>query len=196
MEKYTEFEEMKAQLALLNKKLEKEVIVNERLIRRAMKEKATGIRRKIIVWGIATILMVPYFIWVMPAVVGLSMEFCCFVAFFLLLASGYSGYIYMNFRPQEFVQGDLISARKDTLKLKKLYAFWLKFIGIPFIIVFLSWFFYEVTRLYQGEYLEGILTGMVVGALIGGVIGSFQYRKIQRAANDIIEQINEVNLER
>ena len=40
MEKYTELEEMKAQLALLNKKLEKETIVNERLIRRAMKNKA------------------------------------------------------------------------------------------------------------------------------------------------------------
>ena len=37
MERYNEFEEMKAQLALLNKKLEQETIVNERLIRRSMK---------------------------------------------------------------------------------------------------------------------------------------------------------------
>ena len=81
MEKYTELEEMKAQLALLNKKLEKETIVNERLIRRAMKNKAWGIRRKIIAEIILCFLMIPFFIWLMPAVVGLSMGFCYYGAF-------------------------------------------------------------------------------------------------------------------
>lgn len=193
MEKYTELEEMKAQLALLNKKLEKETIVNERLIRRAMKNKAWGIRRKIIAESILTILMIPYFILVMPVVVELSMGFCCFVVFFMLLALAYNGYIYKNFRPQDFLQGSLLEARKDTLKLKRLYAFWLKYIGIPFIVVFLSWFIYEMSRLYQGESLYGMLIGMLVGAVIGAIVGSFRYRKVQGMANEILEQIDEIS---
>lgn len=192
MEKYTEFEEMKAQLALLNKKLEKEVIVNERLIRRAMKEKATGIRQKLIWESILTFIMIPYFLFLMPKMVGVSIGFCCFVSFFMVLALGYNYYLYKHFRPQEFVQGNLLEARKDTLKLKKLYAFWLKFIGIPFQIVFLSWFFYEVNRLYSAEHLTMMFTAMAIGGIIGGAIGASRYRKVQRDANDIIEQIDEV----
>ncbi len=195
MEKYAGFEEMKMQLALLNEKLKKEEIVNERLMRRAMKNKAWGIRRKIIVESVVTAIMIPYFIWVMPAMVGVSIEFCCFVVFFMLLALVYNGYIYMHFRPQDFFQGNLIEARKDTLKLKRLYAFWLKFIGIPFIVVFLSWFIYEMSRLYQGESLHSLLIGMLIGAVIGAVVGSFRYRKVQGMANEILEQIDDVSKE-
>ena len=36
MNTYTELEEMRAQLAILNKKLKKEAIVNERLMRNSM----------------------------------------------------------------------------------------------------------------------------------------------------------------
>ena len=41
--------EMKEQLSLLVQKLEKETIVNERLIRRSMKEKASWLHRRLII---------------------------------------------------------------------------------------------------------------------------------------------------
>ena len=157
MERYNEFEEMKAQLALLNKKLEQETIVNERLIRRSMKEKASSLRRKAIIESVVSLIMIPYFIWVMPQLIGLSTGFCLFVCFMLALAIGYNYYIHSHFRPDEFVYGDLVKAKKNTLMLKKFYANWLKFIGIPFIIVFLGWFAFEIKQHFQGEELQGIL---------------------------------------
>ena len=192
MEKYAEFEEMKAQLALLNKKLEKEAIINERLIRRAMKNKAWGIRRKIMVESIACLIMIPYFIWVMPTT-GLSMVFCCTVAFFMLLALVYNVYIYKDFSPQEFLLGSLVEARRKTLKLKRLYSSWLKFVGIPFIVLFFSWFVYDRSQVYQGEDLGGHITAGVVGGVIGGIVGTFQYRKIQRTADEILQQIEDIS---
>ena len=114
MERYNEFEEMKVQLALLNKKLEQETIVNERLIRRSMKEKASSLRRKAIVESIISLIMIPYFIWVMPQLIGLSTGFCLFVCFMLALALGYNYYIHSHFRPDEFVYGDLIKTKKNT----------------------------------------------------------------------------------
>ena len=60
MNNYNELEEMRAQLAILNKKLEKETIVNERLIRCSMKDKAWSLRRKAIVEGVISAVMIPY----------------------------------------------------------------------------------------------------------------------------------------
>jgi hypothetical protein len=193
MERYNEFEEMKAQLALLNKKLEQETIVNERLIRRSMKEKASSLRRKAIVESIISLIMIPYFIWVMPQLIGLSTGFCLFVCFMLALALGYNYYIHSHFRPDEFVYGDLIKAKKNTLMLKKFYANWLKFIGIPFIIVFLGWFAFEIKQHFQGEELQSILGGMAIGLVLGVIIGTYRYLKTQRMADDILTQIEELS---
>lgn len=193
MDKYSEFEEMKAQLALLNKKLEQETIVNERLIRHSMKDKASSLRRKAIIESIVSAIMIPYFIWVMPKVIGLSTSFCLFVCFMLALAIGYNYYIHSHFRPDEFVYGDLMKARKDTLMLKRFYANWLKFIGIPFIIVFLGWFAYEVNRHFEGEELQSILGGMAIGIALGAIIGTYRYLKTQRIADEILKQIEELS---
>lgn len=193
MEKYMEFEEMKAQLALLNKKLEQETIVNERLIRRSMKEKASSLRRKAIVESIISAIMIPYFIWVMPELIGLSTGFCVFVCFMLALALGYNYYIHSHFRPDEFVYGNLVKAKKNTLMLKKFYANWLKFIGIPFIIVFLGWFAFEIKQHFQGEELQSVLGGMVIGLVLGVIIGTYRYLKTQRMADDILDQIEELS---
>ena len=81
-----ELQEMKEQLAILTQKLEKETIVNERLIRQSMKDKASTIRRKAIVESIVTLIMIPYFIWVMPNVIAISTGLCCFTCFFMVLA--------------------------------------------------------------------------------------------------------------
>ncbi len=193
MERYNEFEEMKAQLALLNKKLEQETIVNERLIRRSMKEKASSLRRKAIIESIVSAIMIPYFIWVIPELIGLSTGFCIFVCFMLALALGYNYYIHSHFRPDEFVYGDLVKAKKNTLMLKKFYANWLKFIGIPFIIVFLGWFAFEIKQHFQGEELQSMLGGMSIGLVLGVIIGTYQYLKTQRMADDILTQIEELS---
>ena len=193
MERYNEFEEMKAQLALLNKKLEQETIVNERLIRRSMKEKASSLRRKAIIESVVSLIMIPYVIWVMPQLIGLSTGFCMFVCFMLALAIGYNYYIHSHFRPDEFVYGDLVKAKKNTLMLKKFYANWLKFIGIPFIIVFLGWFAFEIKQHFQGEELQSILGGMAIGLVLGVIIGTYRYLKTQRMADDILTQIEELS---
>lgn len=187
-----ELQQMKEQLAILTQKLDQETIVNERLMRRAMKSKASWIRRKAIMESIVTLIMIPYFIWVMPGLCGISVEFCAFVCFFLVLALGYNYYIHSHFQPEKFAHGNLLEARKDTLMLKKFYANWLMFIGIPFIVVFLAWFTHDITQVIHGEELQGVLGGMAIGCVIGAIIGTYRYNKVQRTATEILEQIEEM----
>ena len=64
-----ELQQMKEQLAILTQKLNKETIVNERLMRQAMKSKASSIRKQAITESAITLIMIPYTIWVMPEVI-------------------------------------------------------------------------------------------------------------------------------
>lgn len=189
-----ELQEMKEQLAILTQKLEKETIVNERLLRQSMKNKASSIRRRAIVESIATLIMIPYFIWVMPGLIGISVGLCSFTCFFMIAALAYNFYIHSHFQPEKFAHGSLLEARKDTLRTQKLYSKWRMYIGIPFCIVFISWFAYDISQVMHGEELRGALGGVAIGCVLGVIVGTFIHKKIQRTMNEIVEQIEEMQV--
>lgn len=188
-----ELQQMKEQLAILTQKLDKETIVNERLMRQAMKNKASWLCRKAILESVIILIMIPYFIWVIPNILDLSTGLCIFTCFFMALALGYNYYIHTHFQPDKFIHGDLLETRKDTLMLKKFYANWLKFIGIPFIVVFLIWYIHDIKQAIHGEDLQMVLGAIAIGIITGGIIGIYQYNKIQRTADEILEQIEEMS---
>ena len=184
--------EMKEQLSLLIKKLDKETIVNERMIRRSMKEKADRLNRRLIVESLVALIMIPFFICVLPNLSKVSMPFCIFSAGFFALAILYDFYMYLRFRPQKFIEGNMIEARRDTLNFKKQTLRWTFCIGIPFLVVYIAWFVYEKMQYYQGEILKIVLVSALIGFLIGGTIGINVFIKTLRTTDDILSQIEEL----
>ena len=184
--------EMKEQLSLLIKKLDKETIVNERMIRRSMKEKADRLNRRLIVEIIVCLIMIPFFICVLPNLSKVSMPFCIFSAGFFALGVLYDFYMYLRFRPQKFIEGNMIEARRDTLNFKKQTLRWTYCIGIPFLVVYIAWFVYEKMQYYQGEILKIVLVSALIGFLIGGAIGINIFLKDLRATDEILMQIEEL----
>ena len=188
-----ELQEMKKQLAILSQKLEKETIVNERLIRQSMKNKASSIRRVAIFHTLFSLFLIPYFIWIAPHDLNISTGLCYFTCFFMVLSLVCDYYIHTRFRPKKFIQGNLLEIRKDTLMMKKIYVNWIKFIGLPFLIVFFSWLVHDIRLAYPDENLNVIYYGIGFSILVGGIIGFIQYRKIQNVANEILEQIEDIS---
>lgn len=184
--------EMKEQLSLLIKKLDKETIVNERMIRRSMKEKADRLNRRLIVEILVSLIMIPFFICVLPNLSKVSMPFCIFSAGFFALGVLYDFYMYLRFRPQKFIEGNMIEARRDTLNFKKQTLRWTYCIGIPFLVVYIAWFVYEKMQYYQGEILKIVLVSALIGFLIGGAIGINVFLKDLRTTDDILRQIEEL----
>ena len=184
--------EMKEQLLLLTRKLEKETIVNERMIRRSMKEKADRLNRRLIVEIIVCLIMIPFVICVLPNFSKVSMPFCIFSAGFFVLAILYNFYMYIRFRPQKFIEGNMIEARRDTLNFKKQTLRWTYCIGIPFLVVYIAWFVYEKMQYYQGEILKIVLVSALIGFLIGGTIGINIFLKDLRTTDEILMQIEEL----
>ena len=190
-----ELQEMKKQLAILSQKLEKETIVNERLIRQSMKNKASSIRRVAIFHTLFSLFLIPYFIWIAPHDLNISTGLCYFTCFFMVLSLACDYYIHTRFRPHKFVQGNLLEIQKDTLMMKKIYLDWIKFIGLPFIVVFFCWFIHDIRLAYPGEELNGIYYGIGFGILLGTTIGIIQFKRIQNTANEILEQIEEMQVQ-
>lgn len=184
--------EMKEQLSLLIKKLDKETIVNERMIRRSMKEKADRLNQRLIVESLVALIMIPFFICVLPNLSKVSMPFCIFSAGFFAIAILYDFYMYLRFRPQKFIEGNMIEARRDTLNFKKQTLRWTYCIGIPFLVVYIAWFVYEKMQYYQGEILKIVLVSALIGFLIGGAIGINIFLKTLRATDEILMQIEEL----
>lgn len=184
--------EMKEQLSLLIKKLDKEAIVNERMIRRSMKEKADRLNRRLILEILVCLIMIPFFICVLPNLSKVSMPFCIFSAGFFALGVLYDFYMYLRFRPQKFIEGNMIEVRRDTLNFKKQTLRWTYCIGIPFLVVYIAWFVYEKMQYYQGEILKIVLVSALIGFLIGGAIGINIFVKTLRATDEILMQIEEL----
>ena len=184
--------EMKEQLSLLIKKLDKETIVNERMIRRSMKEKADRLNRRLIVESLVALIMIPFFICVLPNLSKVSMPFCIFSAGFFALDVLYNFYMYIRFSPRKFIESNMIEARRDTLNFKKQTLRWTYCIGIPFPVVYIAWFVYEKMQYYQGEILKIVLVSALIGFLIGGAIGINIFLKTLRVTDDILMQIEEL----
>ena len=184
-----ELMEMKEQLAILTKKLEKETIVNDRLMRRATKEKISKMQRRALIKGIFIGLCIPYVIGVCH-LVGLSLWLCGFTVLILLIALYYDYRIHRNIHSDEAMYGNLLDVRKKVLRIKQAYKDWLKF-SIPILILWLVWFWYESFQLPDIPK-ESILIGTISGGIIGGILGTVQYKKMQRSADEILEQIEEM----
>ena len=187
-----ELNEMKEQIVLLRNKLEKETIVNEKLIRASMRDKLKAVKRRsyiLCIVGIAAAALWKF---------GLSPDFnplfIDFTAFFLLFAAAYEVYCNRMLSAQNYIEGNLVDEARKLNRYKELARQWYWF-SIPIVCVWSCWYLYESYTVHaeQGRFL--VIWGLI-GGTIGGVIGWRIYRKGQKAINEVIEQIEELTGEK
>lgn len=194
MENYienTELLQMREQLSVLKDKLEKETIVNDKLMRRAMKAKVSSINREKRIMQIIGTLAIPYFIFVFKMLIDVSWWFIGATDAFLLFALIYTYVEYKDVRANDLMSEDLLVVRNKILRTKRMNASWLRF-GIPFLIIWIVWFIFETIHLPSSE---AILIGGCIGIIFGLIFGIQSYRKTQRQLSEVIQQIEEFTAE-
>lgn len=189
MENYKELEEMRQQMAILKNKLESQTIVNDRLLRGAMKERLNWINRTYI-WQIVFTLLfaVPYCWWAFRFI-GMSVEFTVVTMLFLLYGVCYTVWMGQPLRDKLLMQGELLQVSETVARAKKRDADWL-LQGIPFLIIWVGWFAYEMYQKHGNFY--HLTISCLTGGLIGGVIGFSIHQKTQRKYREILERIEEM----
>ena len=190
----TQFEDMRQQMNTLKEKLSKQEIVNDHLMRRSMRNQVNSIARRYYIIIAISVLMIPYGYWCFVKLSHLSITFWIATSVFMLICGGATFYNYLKISDQGLMNRNLIEARRKVASAKKFEADWLKF-GIPAVIFWISWFFYETYQMNNTTFAEGIFWGGVVGGLIGAFCGIRIHLKTQHQYQDIIDQIEDLTAE-
>ena len=187
-------EEMRQQMTTLKNKLNQQEIVNDRLIRRSMRNEVSNINRRYNIIMAIGILMVPYGYWCFVKLVGLSIFFWIATSIFMLICAGATFYNSRKISDPGLMSHSLVEARKKVASAKKFESNWLLF-GIPAVILWMGWFFYETYQIQGGDFYNGFFWGGCVGGIIGAIIGIKLHFKTQRQYQDVIDQIEDLTAE-
>ena len=186
-----ELENMRQQMATLKKKLDKQEIVNDHIIRQSMKKAAGSINRTYLWLIVLGLLMVPYGYWVFVKELNFSIAFWIGTSIFMLVCTGANYYNKRNVNDANLMSNNLVDARRRMVRAKKFENDWL-FVGIPLLVMWLAWFFWEAYKINNNLFNEPVSWGACVGAVIGAAIGLSIHFKNQRQYKEIIEQIDEL----
>lgn len=187
-----ELEDMRAQIAILKDKLDKQTIVNDTHIRNSMKSKRSEMTRTIGITIFAGVLAIPYCIGVF-CYMGLSPVFIAATGLMLAVCVWLTIKQQLTLKGLDFSQGKLLEVAEKLNKVKVHYHEWIK-IALPMLIIWFSWLMYEVITHcgIEEPMTMGFCVGAAIGGVVGGIIGYRTNRKIVRKSTEILEQIDEI----
>lgn len=189
-----ELEEMRRQVSLLKEKLDKESIVNDRLLRSILTTKRDKINRYLR----QLMVLMPFTLALMYLDFGilfpLSTPFLVFTEV-MLLAAGI--FLYCNKRllaSADMAGGNLMEEAKKLVRFRKREIRYVC-VGMPLAAAWVAWMiFYEFPHCPQAVEVGLFLTiGCLTGAVVGAIVGLKKFRTMIRGINDIVKQIEEVS---
>ena len=188
-----DLENMRQQMTTLKNKLNQQEIINDRLIRRSMRNEVNTITRRYNIIMILAVFMIPYFYWVFVKLSGFSLAFWIGSSIFMLICAGATYYNTRKISDPDMMSHSLVEARRRVASAKKFDADWLKF-GIPAVTLWFAWFVYEI-YLQNHDFANGLFWGGCVGGIIGAICGIKFHFKTQRQYQDVIDQIEDLTQE-
>lgn len=185
---FNELEDLRQQITALKNKVNEQGRLNEGLVKEAIQNKMRSVHSTIMMLGVAVMFCIPLYIW-MKYEENLSWPLII-VTIVLMLGSLISDY-FINRIDVRHMGDDMVETARKLTQMKKNRSIAQK-IGMGVATVWLVWFLYEFhhSHLALGEAAAwGSIIPLLVGALIGVVIGIGIFRKMQRANDDMINQI-------
>ena len=155
-----ELEEMRAQLAILNEKLENESIVDERLVSEATKKHISELQQKLIGRIVIITLWATFFYWKLE--LGIFLLWCVG----LLLISIYT---YLVVRQGNSVSMPVTEYARRLRKTLKIYKIGNRFLWILTIILILAWATYVLVLNWPSN-LEQVFTVFFVCSMIALIL--------------------------
>ena len=185
----SELETMRAQIALLKEKLDKETIVSEKLLRDTMRHKARNINANAWISVAASIFVI---IWAMVYIPkeGFSWWFAGATVLMMLVCDFFTWKYHKDVNAKT-MSGDLLTVAKVMKRLRDNYKKWLKY-SIAMISVWFVWLSIEFCiQLKDWRLAIVMIIALLIGLAIGGFIGLKMHNSVIRNAEEIISQIEE-----
>ena len=191
---YNELESMKAQMDLLKKKLERQEIVKEQHLRKAIKGKLNqinGIAVRMMVAGVFAlvynVLMLNHF--------GYS-SYLQAGTFAMIAFSVIATYVqHRKLLEARELSADLLKETFELVKLKRRYAQWL-WLAMPMVALWVSFLVYETFYVIPVKELAvSLVTGIAVGAVIGFIAGLRIHFRTLKKIDEMLARIDEIRSE-
>lgn len=183
-----ELEAMRRQMGELRATLDRQEIVNERLMRKVMAGKGGYIRR---MRNVQLFIVLPFIVLMfLVQKYQLGTSWALYVATVLMSAVSVAFETYINRMSEsdysEMPLLELIKALQRRRKQRRLQVS----IGLPIVALWLVWYSIELTGI-TGDYF--FVVSAVIGGVVGGWIGIAIMRRMQRIDADAIDDIQELN---
>lgn len=188
MEEYMntdDLKEMKEQIAILNRKLNKEVEVNEKLLRKVLKNKVSGMNWYVGIMNSLALLLIPFYFWACPYL-GISWWFCSASSIFLFTAIMHGHFTHKRLQAKNLMNEDLLVVSRKLKEIRLRYANWQKY-SLPFVAILLCWLYVEFYLAGRGNIISFVITIIVS---VWAAIKS--YRRLQRTLDEIQQEIDEL----
>ena len=185
----SELETMRAQIALLKEKLDKETIVSEKLLRDTMRHKARNINANAWISVAASIFVIIWALAYIPKE-GFSWWFAGATVLMMLVCDFFTWKYHKDVNAKT-MSGDLLTVAKVMKQLRDNYKKWLKY-SIAMIAVWFIWLSIEFCiQLNDWRLAVVMIIALLIGLAIGGFIGLKMHNSVIRNAEEIIQQIEE-----
>ena len=188
-------QEMREQMALLKDTLRQEQIVNNRLLREAMRGKVESIHRKAWVTGLCAAFVLTFGLYSFRSI-GLSWWFIGGTTLMMLYSVADTLLIHRRLRISSVMTDDLRTVAYAARRMKKEYMRSLR-IGWVISVLWIVWLGIEIIR-GQTIFAESSMVARIVvlglmlfGGGVGFVIGYRMYRRVLDLCDDIIRQVEE-----
>lgn len=181
-----ELETLRSQMDILRNKLERENIINEKLMRETMRSRVSTINRQGWISIAAAICMV---LWFPLCFNTLSTAFIITTIVFTAVDAIATWIIHKQVDERQLMSEDIRTVANKMKTLKKRYQ-WSTVIELPLVLAWCVWFCYEVIQM-TGEPWQFMAGAVAFGALIGFFIALKMYRKVIDNCDAIIRQIEE-----
>lgn len=188
----TELEQMRSQLNVLKQKLDQQQIINDQLMRNAMQQKMSWIKKYVI----GEIIVTPFVILCLWGL-NLTMGFSWWLSLawsVLVIASVASDWFINRTDPKDFLTENLTATAQKLIRMKATRRRY-EVIALPLAVVLLLWMCWEGMQDGMSVMAQGCAVGGLVGGTIGGIMGFSVYRKFQKTNDEVIQQIAELTAE-
>ena len=187
-----ELQEMREQMAALKEKLNKQEVVNDRLIRDVLNQKMKVINKNGWFSSIAGLFVITFGNFIFYQM-GLSTWFLIGTTVMMIFCVAVTWISHSWVNSNEIANGDLLRVAKQAYRLQKVYKNW-KYIALPMILAWSVWLGLEYTAIVQDTTIVLVtMSGGVVGGLIGGIIGFRQNKKVINELDEMIRYIKEMS---
>ncbi|MBQ0114665.1 MAG: hypothetical protein KBT10_02175 [Bacteroidales bacterium] len=202
----SELEDLRRQMSMLQERIDKGTTISKNQVERAI-HSGLGkvVKREVmsIIIILATIVLYSF----VHQWIGMSTGLVWFVQLLMVVALMCEIHLlYEAIKAEQGIGDDLIKASERLLHIKKVCQVWLRFIGLPFLVVFMAWFLYDMqtnpdflavpgeTAAEHLNAIRGASVGGIIGAIAGGLIGYFGvYRKQVKQIDEIRRQIDDLS---